>query len=102
MKLIQFNQGFGSGSESSWIRINLSCWIHEGKNDPQKQTKSQEISGFEVLDVLFRGLKASPVAKASFSRGLEKSKLQFFTKKNLDLELDPDPQLGKNAESVSA
>jgi hypothetical protein len=33
--------------------------IQEGKNDPQ-------ISCFEVLVDLFRGLKASPVAWASF------------------------------------
>ncbi len=53
------------------IRINLSCWIRirigiqiqEGKNGPQK--KSTEFSCFEVLDVLFWGLKASPVAWAS-------------------------------------
>jgi hypothetical protein len=24
---IKKNQGFGSGSVSGWIRINLSCWI---------------------------------------------------------------------------
>ncbi len=33
-------QGFGSGSVSAWIRINLSCWIRiriqEDKNDPKK------------------------------------------------------------------
>jgi hypothetical protein len=36
----------------------------EGKNDFKK---SLEISCFEVLDVLFLGLKASPVAWTSFT-----------------------------------
>ncbi len=33
-----YEQGFGSGSGSAWIRINLSFYIRiqEGKNDPQK------------------------------------------------------------------
>ncbi len=49
------------------IRINLSCLIRiqEGKND-YKYRKSKEFSCFEVLDVLLWGLKASPVACASF------------------------------------
>jgi hypothetical protein len=67
-------QGFGSGS--ALIRINLSCWIRirnlnadpdpGGKKLPTKIEKSTEFSCFEVLDVLFGGLKASPVAWASF------------------------------------
>jgi hypothetical protein len=41
------------------IRINLSCWIRiqEGKEGPQKKKKSEEISCFELLDVLFSELK---------------------------------------------
>jgi hypothetical protein len=79
-------QGFGSesGSGSAWIRINLSCWIRiririqiadpdpdpGGQKIPTKIEKSTEFSCFEVLDVLFRGLKASPVAWASFMEAL--------------------------------
>ncbi len=60
------------------IRINLSCWIririHIADPDPDpggqklstKIEKSTEFSCFEVLDVLFWGLKASPVTWASF------------------------------------
>ncbi len=73
-------QGFGSGSGSAWIRINLSCWIRiliriqiadpdpdpGGLKCPTKIEKSIEFSCFEVLDFLFWGLKASPVAWASF------------------------------------
>jgi hypothetical protein len=71
-----YDQGFGSGS--AWIRINLSCWIRiririqipdpdPGRQKlPTKIEKSLEFSCFEVLDVLFSGLKASPVAWASF------------------------------------
>jgi hypothetical protein len=44
-----------------WIRIHR--WT---KNDPQIKKKSEETSGFEVLDVLFGGLNASPVAWTSF------------------------------------
>jgi hypothetical protein len=62
------NQGFGSGSGSSWIRINLSCWIlldpdphsncGSGSESRRakiihKNRKSIEFSCFEVLDVLF-------------------------------------------------
>jgi hypothetical protein len=52
----------------------LSCWIRiqESKNDPQKKKKSKEISCFELLDVLFLGLKASPVAWASFIEPMDK------------------------------
>jgi hypothetical protein len=42
-----------------WIRI----WIQEGKNDPQKKVINFI---FEVLDVLFLGLKASTAAWTSF------------------------------------
>jgi hypothetical protein len=44
-----------------------------------KKRKSKEISCFEVLDVLFRRLKASPVAWASGGIGM--SKWQFLTRK---------------------
>ncbi len=80
--LYSCQQGFGSGSisgsGSAWIRINLSCWIRIririqiADSDPGEQKwptkieKSTEFSCFEVLDVLFWGLKASPVAWASF------------------------------------
>jgi hypothetical protein len=49
------------------IRINLSYGIRiqEGKNDI-KLEKSKEISCFEVLDDLFKGLNAFPVACATF------------------------------------
>ncbi len=74
----RWSQGFGSGS--AWIRINLSCWIRirfriqnadpdpdpGGGEWPTKIEKSTEFSCFEVMDVLFWGLKTSPVAWASF------------------------------------
>jgi hypothetical protein len=50
-----FNQVSGSGIRNR---------IKEGKNDPQK--KFDATSCYEVLDVLFLGLKASPVAWTSF------------------------------------
>jgi hypothetical protein len=54
------------GSESALILVG---WIRiqEGNNDTQKLAKVREISCFEVLDVLFRGMKASPVAWTSFT-----------------------------------
>jgi hypothetical protein len=65
-----------------WIRIpiNLSCWtrigIQKGKNDQQKLKKSfKKVSSFQVLDVLFRGLKGVLYG------GLGISKLKFLTKK---------------------
>ncbi len=72
--------GQGCGSGSAWIRINLICWIRiririqiadpdpdlGGQKWPTKIGKSTEFSCFEVLDVLFWGLEASPVAWASF------------------------------------
>jgi hypothetical protein len=39
--------------------------------------KSKEFSCFEVLDVLFRGLKASPVAYASFMKAKGKVNCNF-------------------------
>ena len=43
-------QGFGSGSGSAWIRVNLSCWIRiriqEGKND---QKRKKKVQNFHVL-----------------------------------------------------
>ncbi len=65
----EFQTNFLSDSgdaDPDWIRIQSGRWIQiqirfqECRNDPQK--KYQEILCFEVLDVLFRGLKASPVA----------------------------------------
>jgi hypothetical protein len=37
-----------------------------GQKIPRKIEKSEEISRFEVLDVIFRGLNASPEAWTSF------------------------------------
>ncbi len=65
-----------------------------------------------MLDVLFWGLKASPVACASYMETWGKQNCNFYIKKNiwffpavnffkflviktLDSEMDPDPQLGK-------
>jgi hypothetical protein len=45
-----------------------------------KSRKREEISCFEVLDVLFRGLEASAVEERHLWR-LGISKLQFVTKK---------------------
>ncbi len=70
--------------------------------------KSEEISCFEMLDVLFWGLKASPVAWTSFMEAYRISKLQFLIKKiffpscnfflNFDpiKTLDPDPDPDQN------
>ena len=61
VKTEPFNHGCGSGS--AWISINLTCWIRiQGAIMTHKYRKRKEISCFEVLDVLFWGLKASPVA----------------------------------------
>jgi hypothetical protein len=51
----------------------------EGKTDPQK--KNEEISSFEVLDVLFCRLKASIVAWKSIMGDQGISKLQLFFSK---------------------
>ncbi len=51
-----FNQVDGSGSGSRRSKITK---------------KNKEISCFEVLDILFSGLKASPVAKTSFMEAKE-------------------------------
>ena len=54
--------------DPDWIRIQLSLWIRIRNPDPDpggrptKIGKSEEISCFEELDVLFGGLKASPAA----------------------------------------
>jgi hypothetical protein len=53
-----------------WIRIRNQ----EGKNDPQKLEKVKNFH-VQVLDVLFRGLKASPVAWASLGLGRPRDKL---------------------------
>ncbi len=65
-------------SGSAWIGINLTCWIRiriqilNADPDPGEQKwptktgKSKDFSCFEVLDVLFGGLNASPVACVSF------------------------------------
>jgi hypothetical protein len=37
-----------------------------GQNYPQKLKKSEEVLCFKVLDISFRGLKASPVAWMPF------------------------------------
>jgi hypothetical protein len=37
----------------SVVDPDLHCLIREGKNDPQKHQKIEEISCLEVLDVLF-------------------------------------------------
>jgi hypothetical protein len=69
-----WNQGCGSGF--AWIRINLSAWIRiqihilnenpdpdpEGQKWPATIEKRIEFSCFEVLYVLFWGLKASNVS----------------------------------------
>ncbi len=47
----------------------------------QKKIKRTEFSSFEVLDVFFWGMKASPVAWESFMEALGIGKLQFLIKK---------------------
>ncbi len=89
-------QGFGSVSGSAWIRINLSCWIRiriqigdpdpdpGGQKWPTKIETSTEFSCFEVLDVHFWGLKASPVTWASFMGALGKVNCSFWSKKKIN------------------
>ena len=60
-------QGFGSGPGSAWIRINLSCWIRtayklrmririqEGKNDPKKLKKGQNLHLLKCWMFAFEG-----------------------------------------------
>ncbi len=55
-----------SGLDLDSIRFVNSDLDPVGQNDPQNIEKNYEISCFEVLDVLFLGLKASPVAWTSF------------------------------------
>jgi hypothetical protein len=57
---------------SCWIRIRIRIQIADpdpdpgGQKWPTKIEESTEFSGFEMLDVYFLRLKASPVAWASF------------------------------------
>ncbi len=59
-----------SDPDPDWIRIQSGQWIPDpdpgGQKWPTKIEKNYEISYFEVLNVLFWGLKASPVAWTSF------------------------------------
>jgi len=57
------NQLLGSGLDPD-LASESGSGSRRGKNETQKLKK--EISCFEVLDVLFRGLKASPLAWTSF------------------------------------
>ncbi len=58
-----------------WIRIQ------KGKNE-RKNRKSGEISCFEVLNILFWGLKASPLARTDvLYKGVRISKYKFLIKK---------------------
>jgi hypothetical protein len=43
-------------------RIRINFGRLEGEKSHKKFEESEEISGFEVLDVPYKGLKASPVA----------------------------------------
>ncbi len=61
---LEFYQRSQSGL---WIR-RIRIQIQESKNDPQIQKKVKNFSCFEVLDVLFWGLKASPLACAFFTK----------------------------------
>ncbi len=64
-----------------WIRINLSCWIQEGKNDPQYR-KSRDFTCFDVLNVLFRGLNEGfSCSLCILYGGLRISKLQVLIQK---------------------
>jgi hypothetical protein len=70
-------QRFGSGSELDPDSIRSvdpdpESGSGSGSRRAQrpKKEKSKEISCFEVLDVLFRGLKVSPVAWTSFMEAL--------------------------------
>ncbi len=59
------------------ILVGLIRRIQEGKNDPKKY-KKEEISSFEVQNVLFWGFNSSPVVWMSVMGGLGISKLQFL------------------------
>ncbi len=48
------------------LEMRIRIWIQDAKNYPLKQKNVKKISSFEVLDVLFRGLKASLGALTSF------------------------------------
>jgi hypothetical protein len=71
-------------SDPDWFRIQSGQWIRiqEGKNDPQKIGKFFEMSCFEVLEVLFSGLKASSVAWTSL-KGMRYSRAGFLHKSDL-------------------
>ncbi len=117
----------GSGSGTGWKRqiLKQCCLsgsarirIHFGRLDPdphweygsgsrraKRVQKSVEISGFEVPDVLYWGMKTSPVARTSFMKALGyvncnfwSKKYEFFLAVNFpkflvmkSLDLDPDP-----------
>ncbi len=58
---------------SQLIRIQIQV----GKDDPQKRN-TEELYWFEVLDIIFRKLEASPVPSIDVLRGgLEINRLQF-------------------------
>jgi hypothetical protein len=65
-----------------WIRIRIDFGQLDpdpgGKKWPKKIEKSEEISRFEVLDVLFWGLKASPVAWMSLMEVYSRDKIWLF------------------------
>ncbi len=64
---IRIGSGFNHVSWSvSGFGIRLKIRIQEGKKMTHKSRKRSEISCFEVLNVLFWGLKDSTVAWASF------------------------------------
>jgi hypothetical protein len=57
-----------------WIGIRIRNHFDRLDPDPELQKlthKSEEITSFEVLDVLFCGMKTSPVAWSSRSRTKE-------------------------------
>ncbi len=77
------------GSALIWVAGSRSVFkmriqIKEGKNEiTQKNRRRKKYSCVKLLDVLFWGLKASPIAWASFREALGTSKLQFLIKKNI-------------------
>ncbi len=69
--------GTGTHRPCFWSGSGFGIRIQEGKNDPTNIEKSKEFSCFEVLDVLFWGLKASPSLDILYG-GLAMNKLQFI------------------------
>ncbi len=68
--VIGTNGKFLTSSTAPWMETDCSLpvlWsrIQESKNDPQKYKKFRNLI-FEVLDALFWGLKASPIAWTFF------------------------------------